>query len=214
MLVAFICLFSLTGWAEKTKVIRVFNGDKVVGEFIAANVESVEIADAVPPLEINGHEYVDLGLPSGLKWATCNVGAELPNDCGDSFYWGNPEPKTSPGSSKVNGVDIEDYSGNPEYDAASAIWGSTWRTPTLEEAQELIDNCEWKYLNYDGVSGLKVIGPNGKSIFIPYNALGNETAKYWLSTPDVDNTKAYYLLEKKIYTMGRNSTYAIRPVSK
>lgn len=93
MLVALICVSSLTGWAEKTKVIRVFNGNEMVGEFIASNVESVEIADAVPPLEINGHEYVDLGLPSGLKWATCNVGAAARNKYGDRFSWGDPEPK-------------------------------------------------------------------------------------------------------------------------
>lgn len=140
-----------------------------------------------------GHEYVDLGLPSGLKWATCNVGAENFTDSGDYFAWGEISPKTEyteENCSIVNGQAMSDISGNPQYDAAAANWGGSWRMPTGEEMVELIENCEW-VLNLDG--GITVTGPNGRSIFLPraglffYDFVGDYGTKayYWTSTPCV-----------------------------
>lgn len=83
---------------------------------------------------------------------------------------------------------------------------------------ELIDNCEWKYLNDDGQPGLKIIGPNGNYIFFPFDAYEDGYVRYWLSTPTDDNTKGNYITafigSKSTYVAGRNSRYAIRPVSK
>lgn len=128
---------------------------------------------------VNGHEYVDLGLPSGLKWATCNVGANKPEDCGDYFAWGETETKTeySEGNSLTREHSISELrrrgivDGNirltSSYDAARAKWGGSWRMPTKEELEELEENCRWEWSTQNGVKGYKVTGPNGNSIFLP-----------------------------------------------
>ena len=145
------------------------------------------------------HEYVDLGLPSGTLWATCNVGANSPEEYGDYFAWGEIEGIPS-------NIDIDTYtfkwcpenfgnnyikycgnsrSGDNGYtddkteldledDAAYMNWGSKWRIPNKEQWKELIHPqftiCTWTTLN--GVNGCKITSvKNGKSIFLP--AAGN-----------------------------------------
>ena len=89
----------------------------------------------------NDYNYVDLGLPSGTLWATCNVGAQKPTDSGYFIAWGETEPKDfftrenhTPTDMKRKGqtLDLED-------DAAHAIMGGDWRMPTVEEIRELIN---------------------------------------------------------------------------
>lgn len=119
--------------------------------------------------KINVHKYVDLGLPSGLKWATCNVGANSPEEYGDYYAWGETETKDkyTEENSSTSGVKMNDISGNPQYDVARKKWGGNWRMPTQAEQQELIDKCTWEWIEQNGVSGYKVTGPNGCSIFLP-----------------------------------------------
>ena len=137
--------------------------------------------------EYNGHEYVDLGLPSGTKWATCNVGANSPEEYGDYFAWGEVESKTDYSWSTYKHGSAKDkltkYCNNSnagkygftdkknvldqEDDVATINWGGSWRMPTAEEQKELIDNCVWTYTTQKGVDGYKVKGPNGNSIFLP-----------------------------------------------
>ena len=135
------------------------------------------------------YEYVDLGLPSGLKWAKCNIGAEKETDFGDYFMWGETTPDTNytwvnykygDGSnfSKYN-TGLNGYGGtidnkttlDLEDDAATQIMGDGWRMPTQDEYKELIDNTEYKWFddfNSSGVSGGKFTSKiNGNSIFIP-----------------------------------------------
>lgn len=134
-----------------------------------------------------GHEYVDLGLPSGLKWATCNVGATTPEEYGDYFAWGEVEPKETYSWSNykygTNYDQLTKYCNNssygkdgftdtktvldPEDDAAIANWGGAWRMPTKAEQQELINDCKWTWTTQNGVNGYNVTGPNGNSIFLP-----------------------------------------------
>ena len=137
----------------------------------------------------NGHEYVDLGLPSGTKWATCNVGATTPEEAGNCYAWGETEPKTTydwstykwcNGSydtltkyntdAKYGTVDNKTVL-DPEDDAARANWGGAWRMPTDEEWTELRKNCEWTWTsdyNGTGVAGRIVTSNiNGNSIFLP-----------------------------------------------
>ena len=90
---------------------------------------------------INGHDYVDLGLPSGTLWATCNVGADNPEDYGGYFYWYD--------------------------DVATANWGIPWRLPTSAEWQELLDNTTNTWTTQKGVNGRLFIASNGNSIFLP-----------------------------------------------
>ena len=138
----------------------------------------------------NGHEWVDLGL--SVKWATCNVGASIPSEYGDYYAWGEIETKTeyTEETSVTYGVDIDDISGNPQYDAATANWGEGWRMPTEKEYRELLEECDFEMTFFDGILGLKIIGPNGNSIFLPtaghrsesslYNV--GEYGDYWSST--------------------------------
>ena len=147
---------------------------------------------------INGYGYVDLGLSSGLKWATCNVGATTPEDYGNCYAWGETTTKTSydQSNSLTYGQQISDFSGNATYDAARANWGSTWRMPTKTEMEELKNNCTWTWTTQNGVNGYRVTGPNGNSIFLP--AAGycygssrysvGERGYYWGSTPNEGNT--------------------------
>lgn len=122
---------------------------------------------------ICGHEYVDLGLPSGLKWATCNVGANNSYEYGNYYAWGEITTKLiyADTNSVTYGEEMTDISGNPSYDAATANWGCSWRMPTETEARELITICDWtwveKTIDTNLVTGYLVTGPNGNSIFLP-----------------------------------------------
>ena len=126
------------------------------------------------------HEYVDLGLPSGTLWATCNVGANSPEEYGDYFAWGETEPKEDfswETYTFVEGVTFKKYNNYggltellPEDDAATANWGSDWQMPSLTQFNELISSIytttEWTTLN--GVNGYKITSKrNGNSIFLP-----------------------------------------------
>lgn len=114
--------------------------------------------------EIGTHEAVDLGL--SVRWATCNVGAEVPEASGDYFAWGEVAPKDD--------FNLESYKSECnktvmtfEYDAAFINWGGKWRTPTRTEMRELRTKCTWKWTSLNGVYGYKVVGKNGNSIFLP-----------------------------------------------
>ena len=137
--------------------------------------------------QIKEYEYVDLGLPSGLKWAKCNVGAEKETDYGDYFMWGSITPNTdtpcnwknAPFNNGASDYDEEYFTTHilewlddkdnlkPEFDAATQIMGGDWRMPTKDEIQELLDNTDNKWTQVNGVNGFKFTGSNGNSIFIP-----------------------------------------------
>ena len=152
----------------------------------------------------NGHEWVDLGLPSGLKWATCNVGAKTPEQCGNYYAWG--ETKTKDEYTDANSLtyrkQMDDISGNAQYDAATANWGGDWRMPTKTEMDELNSKCTWELTKQNGVRGYKVIGPNGNSIFLPAAGYFDGTTFYsgscgrgcyWSSSPYSGTGIAYDL---------------------
>ena len=120
----------------------------------------------------NGHDWVDLGLPSGLKWATCNVGASSPSDYGDYYAWGETSTKSSytDDNSTTYFKEIGDIAGDSTYDVARAKWHGSWRMPTMAEFEELrdSDNCTWEWTTQDGHEGYKVTSKkNGSSIFLP-----------------------------------------------
>lgn len=126
------------------------------------------------------HDYIDLGLPSGLKWATENVGATRPTEYGDYFAWGEVEAKqnfnwwpTYFDAVNAEGTEFYKYDVDkkrvldPEDDAAHVKWGGDWRMPTIMEFQELSRQCRWDWTTIDGVDGFNVTGPNGNTIFLP-----------------------------------------------
>ena len=140
---------------------------------------------------IDGHDYVDLGL--SVKWATCNVGASSPSDYGAYFAWGETTTKSeyTEENSKTWEELMDDIAGNPQYDAARANWGGSWRMPTVEEIEELCD-CTWTWTTQSGHKGYKVTSKiNGNSIFFPaagcrYGSsldYAGEIGGYWSSSP-------------------------------
>ena len=123
---------------------------------------------------INGHEAVDLGL--SVRWATCNIGANNPEDFGDYFAWGETEPKDEysrenymfyDALNKRTHIDRGMVISGTELDAARKLWGNDWRMPTQTEIEEFCDKCTGKWTNLNGVKGLLAIGRNGNRIFLP-----------------------------------------------
>ena len=182
---------------------------------------------------INGHEYVDLGLPSGLKWATCNVGATTPEEYGDYFAWGETYAKTDYSHNNCVTMDIEftngfaDISGNSNYDAATANWGASWRMHTLDEMRELMNNCTFTWTTQNGTTGTLVTGTNGNSIFFPANGRYYSTScredgvqgLYWSSTAfaELPRTASCHLdLSRERHYVNWDIRYygfGVRPVS-
>ena len=127
----------------------------------------------------NGHEFVDLGLPSGTLWATCNVGASSPEQTGLYFAWGETVGFAADEDWKLEKVFFwENYKGKEissdltlEQDAAHTCMGGNWRMPTKDEWQELIDNCNVTWVgnfNKTKVAGkLFTSKVNGNSVFFP-----------------------------------------------
>ncbi len=148
-------------------------------------------------------EAVDLGLPSGTKWASCNVGATSPEDYGNYYAWGEITTKYvyNVESSKTLGMSMFDISGNKDYDAATANWGKRWRMPTKEEFDELRNNCTWTWITQNNVKGYKVTSKkNGNSIFLPAAGycLGRGTngeglRGYYSSSTPHEDYRAYHL---------------------
>ena len=141
--------------------------------------------DKDEPVTPEEHEWVDLGLPSGPLWATCNVGANAPEEYGDYFAWGETTPKEVYYWSNYkwcngNELKLTKYCTESKYgfvdhktqldqedDAAYVNWGASWRMPTKEQENELIDKCTWTETTQNDVYGLLVTGPNGNTIFLP-----------------------------------------------
>ena len=136
----------------------------------------------------NGHDYVDLGLPSGTLWATCNVGASNPEDYGNYYAWGETTTKSTytwKNYKHANGGEFRltkycdsPRCGNngftdklttlrPSDDAATANWGSGWRIPSNKQLVELRANTTKKWTTQNGVKGYLFTGKNGESVFFP-----------------------------------------------
>ena len=198
-----------------------YENAKSEGLLITPNISFINESGGIkclPKLEDpthNGYKYVDLGLPSGLKWATCNVGANSPEEYGLYFAWGETTGYTA--DDVTSGVRLftqDEYEhGNAsriyedltlEQDAAHVNLGGNWRMPTQAEFQELLDNCN-DYLTNDyngtGVAGeVFTSKANNNSIFFPYAGLCEDSSVYrvgelgniWSASLE-SYTDAYYL---------------------
>ena len=146
-------------------------------------------------------EAVDLGLPSGTRWASCNVGATKPEEFGGYFAWGETEAKIEYllENYKYKDVDLgNDICGTP-YDVAHVKWGKNWRMPTLKEIEELVDNCTYTVTELNFVQVMKMTGPNGNSIYLPFTgymdgtectSIGHGSGYYWSGVNTYTNTFA------------------------
>ena len=146
----------------------------------------------------NGHGYVDLGV--SVKWATCNIGASLPEESGNYYAWGEIESKIYYGKDNYNGANKQSFDNIS--DVANIVWGGKWRMPTYDEFKELSNKCRWKWTSLKGKAGFCVIGKNGNSIFLPAagfhaeeSIYKNGRGYYWTSTLDenVQNPQPYCL---------------------
>lgn len=186
---------------------------------------------------INGYEYVDLALPSGLKWATMNVGANAPEEKGYYFGWGETiqKPLYSMGNSYTYGKDFKSLQEEgilsdsltleQRQDAAHFYMGKPWRIPTKNEFIELADHCDWKWVEMPSISGYEITGKNGNSIFLPAAGfvLGSAITKewegghYWTSTPYDETHYAYtFIFSNNSFSISWNNRYfgrVIRPVT-
>ena len=142
-----------------------------------------------------GVEAVDLGLPSGTRWASCNLGATKPEEYGEYYAWGETEMKEiyNPESYKFYTNYNYDYLGEiggTHNDVAHVRWSGKWRMPTNSEVKELVEKCKYEWTTLNGVKGGKFTGPNGNSIFLPaagdhwYEHLNDagSIGYYWSST--------------------------------
>lgn len=126
---------------------------------------------------VNGHEYVDLGLPSGTLWATCNIGSTMPEESGDYFAWGETQPKSNYSENTYkffNGNSYTKYTNSNRFkvlelcdDVADVKWGVGWRMPTKEEWEELVNNTTHRWRKRKGVYGSLITASNGNSFFLP-----------------------------------------------
>ena len=179
------------------------------------------------------HAYVDLGLPSGLLWATCNVGADTPEDYGDYFAWGETQPKSVYNWDTYqyyDGNNLTKYTGSdglatllPEDDAATANWGNGWRMPTQTEWQELLDNTTSTLTTQNGVYGRLFTASNGNSIFLPAAGWRRNSSLdyagsygyYWSSSLSDDFQYDAWHFFLYNYSVGSNPRYlglTVRPV--
>lgn len=111
-------------------------------------------------------KMVDLGLPSGTLWADRNVGAEKPEDFGNHYRFGEPEPlkATSP---EYRFEDSKEPFEGTDRDPATVHFNRRCHTPSIEQIEELIKHCTQEWTSLNGVNGIRVTGPNGNSIFLP-----------------------------------------------
>lgn len=159
---------------------------------------------------LNGHEWIDLDLPSGILWATCNIGAEVPENYGDFFAWAETESKDNYDWSnyrycKGSGNSLTKYCCKseldnfgsidsltfllPEDDAATINWGDGWRTPTKEDFEELCNSTTVTWTTKNGVNGVLFTASNGNNLFLPAAGCRHENdlkdekqGHYWSSS--------------------------------
>ena len=178
---------------------------------------------------------VDLGL--SVKWASCNVGATQPWEYGGYYAWGETEEKSEyTDRSYIHYDDKVNYIthlgtniAGTQYDVATVKWGGTWRMPTEIELIELVNNCTWTWTAINGVSGYRVTGPNGNSIFLPAAGYIDGTEVYEQSSCGYYWSGALYSINNYFFgnayiliysgsdyyshsSMERNTGLSVRPV--
>ncbi len=202
---------------------------------IFATLAFVSCAETEDENTVNGFEYVDLGLPSGTKWATSNVGAKKPEATGTYFAWGEvTESNYTEVECETFGQSVSDLTKNgiiqnqklaSEYDAATHVMGIGWSTPTTKQFEELITNCTWEWQT--NPKGYNVVAKNGNSIFLPVTGYMTDEGTlsyadegyYWASDVEQGSTQQSLGLginsdEYKIRSYYRERGRCVRAVTK
>ena len=188
-----------------------------------------------------GHQWVDLGLPSGTRWAACNVGAESSTEWGNFYAWADTTVELGNSSTACPsfGLSVKnliekgytDSVGNLKstYDVARQNWGDGWKLPSKENFLELVNECSWNWMVKDGVEGYEVKSKkegNKNSIFLPaagcmdggdFIDLG-VVGRYWTSTAYSSNVyfswSLYFNEEEgvKMTPLSRRDGISVRPI--
>ena len=241
ILLTWFAVLSFSLQAQQIMIVK--TKDNTQNEF---NVNSIRKITFRSSLEIPGDSTVslscpdehhphpiDLGLPSGTKWACCNVEASTPDDYGGYYAWGETEEKLSfdwenyrhYDSSTEQCIHIGDDIAGTEYDVATVKWGDLWRLPSSEMFQELMDNCTFEWTSLNDVNGYLFTGSNGGRIFLPaaggclYDALllDGRDGNYWASTLDSEEKdNAFFLVFRSQFVQLQYSPrflgLSVRPV--
>jgi hypothetical protein len=200
--------------AMGAQTINIHKADGSVVKFSSAEVEYIDFSEGEHTAYLtcpdsNHPHMIDLELPSGTKWACCNVGANAPEQYGNYYAWGETQPKSVYNwdtylyyNDNTGYVNIGSDIAGTNYDAATANWGAPWRMPSLTQIQELINNTTSTRTTQNGVWGRKFTGSNGGTIFLPaagYRWDGELRSAgsgggYWSSTlHEGGSSSAYYL---------------------
>ena len=157
----------------------------------------------------NHPHAIDLGLPSGTKWACCNVGSDNPEAYGGYYTWGETEDKNYYNWNTYIYCDGgwetchdlgSDIAGT-QFDVAHVKWGGSWVMPSLDQFCELLNNCSCISSSVNGVSGEIYAGPNGGTIFLPFAGYCEDDShhygnfcQYWSSTLFPSGLRSAYVL--------------------
>lgn len=225
------CLAYLCCKCKKASIMRYF---LLLLGLTSAFVACSKDDDTIEPEPNVAYDTVAVDLGLSVKWANRNIGAETENELGEYFAWGEVATKDTfilKTYAYFDSVYIfigKDISAS-QYDAARAIWGGRWRMPTIEEAQELIDSCEWTWewgTSFD-TFGYRVTGKNGNSIYLPaaggyykdsdpYNLWSiNDFGYYWTSTIEYKSLSNLIRFNHNKASIEVNEIYkglSIRPV--
>ena len=188
LIMSIALLMGVSAWAQAPAAVSVYDD-------CSKNGKTEDIRHSIG--EENGHTWVDLGLTSGTKWASCNVGATTPEESGSHYAWGETAPKkkywwnpykyANSAADKLTKYCTNAHYGNgiekdgvtygfidnkttldPWDDAAHVNWGGDWRMPTDAEWTELREQCTWTWTTQNGVKGCQVTSKtNSNSIFLP-----------------------------------------------
>ncbi len=180
-------------------------------------------------ITINGHEWVDLGLPSGIKWATMNIGANNDYNYGDYYQWGAKDVYANTYSTNNYNMGFTNITPTSGYDVVRNSWGVTWRMPTRTECDELYNKCTWVSTTKNSINGMLGTSKiNGNTIFLPksgYLSSGNgsnvgSACEYWTSivnTSNKENACSFRFISPTDYACTTDGTRrlgkSIRPVS-
>lgn len=164
-----------------------------------STVYSVDTLRFVTAGEYPIAQAVDLGL--SVKWASWNIGSQKSNDYGSYVGWGDPTGKVTSiyAIDYASGVTSDANISGTEYDIATDKWGKGWQTPTVAQFKELQENCTWTSTTVQGVSGYRITGKNGNSIFLPSPGFYSETDKI---TVGQGNNTYYWTSEHNSTTTG------------
>ena len=160
-----------------------------------------------------GLEAIDLGLPSGTKWASCNIGAAKPEETGGYYAWGETEEKDAHNWDTYIHCDGEEDTCHDlgesicstPHDVAHVRSGGKWRLPTLLQSRELVNFCKYEWTSINGVNGGKFTGPNGNSIFLPAGGQREGSCienagvwgEYWTGTQGSKDSDDTYIIESR-----------------